>query len=180
MSPSPSAFAAEWIATLAKSAAMPRQALDVAMGRGRHALVLARYGFETFGVDVDVDAVRAAMESAARESLRIRGWCANLTATPLPERAFDVVLVTRYLQRDLFPAIQASLRAGGCVVYETFTTAQRELGAGPRSPDHLLQPGELRSAFDGLDVLFYEELKVVEGDRPEALARLVAQRRSRF
>src|SRR5436190_6185341 len=176
MSASPSAFAAEWIATLAMQAQTPRKALDVAMGRGRHALLLARTGFETYGVDIDVDMVTAAMQSAAREGLKIRGWCADLTAAPLPDSVFDVVIVTRYLQRDLFPSIKASLRMGGCVVYETFTTAQLKLGTGPRSPEHLLHPGELRSAFDGWDVLFYDELKVVEGERPEAVARLVAQR----
>ena len=87
------------------------------------------------------------------------------------QRVFDVVVVTRYLQRDLFASIKGSLRLGGCVVYETFTTAQLELGTGPRSPDHLLRAGELRTAFADWDVMFYEEV-----DRPEAVARLVAQR----
>src|SRR5690242_18002995 len=113
MSAPPSAFAADWIATLAASAPAPRKALDVAMGRGRHALLLARHGFETYGVDVDVHAVRAAKGSAAREGLIIRGWCADLTEAPLPDRVFDVVVVTRYLQRDLFPSLKASLRLGG-------------------------------------------------------------------
>ena len=34
---------------------------------------------------------------------------------------------------------------GGVVLYETFTTAQRALGTGPTSPDHLLEPGELQA-----------------------------------
>ena len=180
MSAPPSPFAAEWIARLAMSAPSPGKALDVAMGRGRHALLLARQGFETFGVDVNLDAVKAAMQSAAEERLHIRGWCADLTTTRLPDRVFDVVIVTRYLQRDLFPSLQASVRLGGYVIYETFTTAQRELRTGPTSPDHLLRPGELRSMFDAWDVLFYDEPKVVEGDRPEAVARLVAQRPFKF
>ena len=141
------------------------------MGRGRHALLLARHGFQTFGVDLKCDAVRDAMETAAREGLRIRGWCADLTASPLPVGAFDVVVVARYLQRDLFDAIKASLTPRGCVIYETFTTAQLALGVGPKSPNYLLKPGELRSAFADWDVLFYEEV-----DAPEAVARLVALR----
>ena len=180
MSASPSVFVGEWIATLAASAQKPCTALDVAMGRGRHALLSARHGFETFGVDIDLDAVRAAKRSAERERLQIRGWCADLTTAHLPERVFDLVIVARYLQRDLFASLKASLRVGGYVVYETFTTAQRELGTGPRSPDHLLQPRELMSAFDEWDVLRYDELTVVEGGRPEAIARLVARRPFRF
>lgn len=178
MSPAPSPFAAEWISTLAVPAATPKKALDVAMGRGRHALLLARHGFETFGVDRRFDVVKEAMQAAARQGLQLRGWCADLTATPLPARVFDLVIVTRYLQRDLFAPLKESMRAGGCVVYETFTTAQRELGTGPSSHDHLLRPGELLSAFTDWEVLFYDELVAVDGvgDRPEAVARLVAQR----
>lgn len=141
------------------------------MGRGRHALLLAQHGFRTFGVDLNLDAIKGAMQNAAREHLQIRGWCADLTVSRLPARAFDVVVVTRYLQRDVFPSIKAALTSGGCVIYETFTVAQLELGTGPTSPDHLLRPGELLSAFDGWEVMFYEEV-----DRPEAVARLVAQR----
>ena len=177
MSALPSAFAAEWISTLAVPAPKRQKALDIAMGRGRHALLLARHGFETFGVDLKLDAVKEAMEMAAREGLQIRGWCADLTASPLPAHVFDVVIVTRYLQRDLLPSIGTSLRDGGCVIYETFTVAQRELGTGPTSSAHLLRPGELLSAFDGWDVMFYEEVTDLETGRPEAVARLVAQRR---
>jgi len=59
------------------------------------------------------------------------------------------------------------------VLYETFTTAQRALGSGPTSPDHLLEPGELRRVFEGFDVLFYEEVTA-----PEAIARIVARSRA--
>jgi tellurite methyltransferase len=168
---SPSTFVAASISTLVVPARLPRKALDIAMGRGRHALLLARHGFHTFGVDANHDAVRDAMQTAARERLRIRGWCADLTVSSLPAGIFDVVVVTRYLQRDLFDAIKACVARGGVVIYETFTVAQRQLGSGPTSPDHLLQPGELRSAFENWDVLSYEEV-----DAPEAVARLVAQR----
>jgi hypothetical protein len=63
------------------------------------------------------------------------------------------------------------VKAGGVVLYETFTVNQRQLGFGPTSPDHLLQPGELRHQFDGFEVLFHEEVDV-----PEAVARIVARR----
>jgi SAM-dependent methyltransferase len=141
------------------------------MGRGRHALLLARRGFHTFGVDLNFDAVKDAMQKAASEGLQIHGWCADLTVSRLPLRAFDIVVVTRYLQRDLFPSIRESLTPGGCVIYETFTVAQRVLGTGPTSADHLLRSGELPLAFNDWDVMFYEEV-----DRPEAVARLVARR----
>ena len=169
MSASP--FVADWIATLALDKSS--RALDLAMGRGRHALVLARNGFQTFGVDVKLDAVRDAVGAAALEHLTVRGWCADLTMFPLPPAAFDLVIVTRYLQRDLLPSMRSAVRPGGYVIYETFTVLQRALGVGPTSPDHLLAPGELRALFAGWDVIFDEEVVT-----PEAVARIVARKPS--
>jgi 2-polyprenyl-3-methyl-5-hydroxy-6-metoxy-1,4-benzoquinol methylase len=179
MSPSP--FIVEWLERIARErgpstrlgAGADLRALDVAMGRGRHALPLARAGFRTFGVDVNLKAVRAAMTEAQREGVRIEGWCADLTQHPLPRGRFALVVVSRYLQRDLFPPLQAALAPAGVVVYETFTTHQRALGRPPTSADHLLEPGELRRRIEGLELLFYEEVLA-----PDAVARLVARSRS--
>jgi tellurite methyltransferase len=170
MSASP--FAAAWIGRLAPTRADSPRALDLAMGRGRHALILARHGFKTFGVDRELDAVRDAVGAAAGEGLIVRGWCADLKMTPLPTSAFDLIVVTRYLQRDLFPALRAAVRPGGHVIYETFTVLQRALGSGPTSPDHLLGRGELKAWFDGWEVIASEEAAT-----PEAVARLVARKR---
>jgi SAM-dependent methyltransferase len=169
MSSSP--FIVEWIDRLARDGRGTRRALDVAMGRGRHAVDLARAGFHTFGVDVKMDAVRDAKAAALASGMRVHAWCADLTEHPLPSARFDIVLVSRYLQRDLFPSLRDAVLPGGAVVYETFTTAQCALGTGPRSPDHLLEPGELRTRFDGWDVLFYEETSA-----PEAVARIAARK----
>lgn len=167
----PSAFVDDWVARLAGVVPAPRRALDLAMGRGRHALPLARAGYRTFGVDVSLDAVRDAMMTAAADGVIVRAWCADLTEHPLPTARFELVVVSRYLQRDLFPALRAAVARGGAIVYETFTTAQRALDTGPRSADHLLEPGELLREFQSFDVLFYEEIAT-----PEAVARLVARR----
>jgi tellurite methyltransferase len=171
MSSSP--FIVDWIGRLAREERVTRRALDLAMGRGRYAVDLARAGFRTFGVDVRLEAVRDAAAAAAAVGVRVHGWCADLMQHPLPHAWFDVVLVSRYLQRDLFPALRAAVVPGGAVLYETFTIAQRAHGTGPRSADHLLEPGELRTRFDGWDVLFCEETS-----EPEALARIAARKPS--
>jgi len=161
----------EWIARIAGGGPANLRALDVAMGRGRHALPLARAGFRTFGVDIAFEPLRDAIAAAAAEHLALHGWCADLTQHPLPDRRFDLVLVDRYLQRNLFDALRAACVPGGVVLYETFTTAQRAHGTGPKSPDHLLEPGELRERFAGFEELFYEETTA-----PEAVARIAARR----
>jgi tellurite methyltransferase len=167
----PSQFIVEWAAAMASACPSPCRALDLAMGRGRHALILAKCGFRVFGVDLNQDAVRGAVARAAANGLVVRGWCADLTEFPLARERFELIVVTRYLQRDLFPTLSDALTPGGVVLFETFTEAQRGRGRGPTSPDHLLAPGELRARFDAFEVLFYEEVT-----EPDAVARIVARK----
>jgi tellurite methyltransferase len=129
---------------------------------------LAAAGYDTFGVDLNLQSLHEAREAVPQ----LHAWCADLTSHPLPRSRFDVVVVARYLQRDLFVALRDAIVPGGVVLYETFTIHQRRLGRGPTSPDHLLQPGELRARFDGFDVLAYEEVS-----EPDAVARLAARKR---
>jgi SAM-dependent methyltransferase len=168
---SPSPFVIEWLDEIAGRVPAPGRALDLAMGSGRHALCVARKGLRTYGVDINLAALRSATRHAEADRLMLRCWCADLTTFPLPVGRFELVIVTRYLQRDLFPSIRRAIAPGGFLLYETFTIDQRAHGVGPSSADHLLERGELREAFRGLDVLFYQEVQA-----PEAVARLVARK----
>jgi SAM-dependent methyltransferase len=169
-SSAPSPFIEAWVTRIQQERHGGR-ALDVAMGRGRHARLLAASGFTTFGVDITLDAVRTAVKHAAANGLVIHGWCADLTQTPLPDAAFDLILVCRYLQRDLFHALERALTPGGILLYETFTVKQHAYGRGPTSDRYLLNVGELPTLASGLTVLSYEEI-----DAPDAVARLAARR----
>jgi tellurite methyltransferase len=171
----PSAFVEEWISKLSSRIGAPRRALDLAMGRGRHALLLAAAGFRTYGVDISYDAISNAVARGRLEHLELLTWCADLTIATLPSRRFELIVVTRYLQRDLCPAVIDALVPGGVLLYETFTELQKGRGRGPQSPDHLLRIEELRALFAELDEIFYEELSDPGAD---ALARLAARKRS--
>ena len=171
----PSAFVAYWSEQLIPTLPHPQRALDIAMGRGRHAIVLARLGFEAYGVDWRQDVVAEAVRRAHMSGVRLRAWCADLTAHPLPPGFFALIVVTRYLQRDLFDALSRSLMPGGVLLYETFTEKQRAFGRGPTSPDHLLVPDELRTRVPELEVVHFEEV-----EESEAVARLVARRPRSF
>ena len=170
----PSPFIVEWAATLKDGIPAHRRALDLAMGRGRHACALALLGYRVFGVDLNGEAVDEARRRAAACGAAVRAWRADLTVYPLPRERFELLVVARYLQRDLFPMLRAALVTGGALLYETFTEAQRSLGRGPKSPDHLLRSGELASHLRGFDILFEQE--VMEKD---ALARVVALKTGR-
>jgi tellurite methyltransferase len=169
---SPSLFVVEWLRRLGEQRSGGR-ALDVAIGRGRHTAAIAGAGFRTFGVDCDLDALQAAVTEARGHGISVNVWCADLVSYPLPRSRFDLIVVARYLQRDLFSSLVNALMPSGVLIYETFTTKQRAHGIGPTSPDHLLEPGELTRALSVLDLLFYEEVS-----DPEAVARFVGRRAS--
>ena len=76
-----------------------------------------------------------------------------------------------YLERELFPQIEAGLKSGGILVYKTYTREQVAIGSGPSHPMHLLEGNELLRAFGNLGVLHYRETI-----RDKAVAELVARK----
>ena len=150
--------------------------LDIAMGSGRNALFLAARGYDVTGIDISAVAAERCREEAARLGLHISAICADLASYQLPESAFDVILNLYYLQRDLYPRVERALTPGGLLVFETFTTEQRQEGWGPTQDEHLLRPRELPSLFPGLEQLLYRE-GVAESERGiKHVAGLVARR----
>ena len=96
--------------------------LDLACGYGRHALALARMGYEVVGVDITPAYVEDARENAAREGLPARFILADIREVAF-ECEFDAVLnmadgAIGYLEDDgenlkIFDAIARALRPGG-------------------------------------------------------------------
>ena len=130
------------------------EALDVACGRGRHALWLATQGFVVRALDRDAEAVADVNAGARRQGLEVHAEVIDLEGgdTRIEAGPFDVVVVTHYLHRPLFPQLLGALGAGGVLVYETFTRAQAQRGK-PTNPAFLLEPGELLDLVMPLDVL---------------------------
>jgi SAM-dependent methyltransferase len=198
-----SPFVAEWLPRVVaelNGRPGPRRALDLAMGEGRHAIPLVEAGFVTYGVDIAVDRLRRARRMLLEHRLHVIQWAADLDTYPLPAEHFDLLFCTRFLLRARWPDLKRSVRPGGFVMYETFTTGQIARGfgpsansgpsrgstsslrpepaegrarsrGGPSSPEHLLHPGELARAFGDWTVLHSAEV-----EDPAALARLVARK----
>ena len=135
---------------------LPRggEVLDLACGRGRHALLLSSAGYKVRAVDRDEGKISALAAHAARLDLPIVAEVLDLeSGTPdLGEGAYDLVLVTHYLHRPLFPALTRTLRPGGLLLYETFTVDQARAGH-PTNPEFLLEHGELARLVAPLEVL---------------------------
>jgi len=135
---------------------LPRggKVLDVACGRGRHALLLASAGFDVHAIDRDPDAIAFVQATAERLRLSLTCEVVDLETDPLPAlpAPCDAVLVFNYLHRPLMPSLRAALAPGGRLFYETFTLQQAERGH-PRNPAFLLQAGELPTLAAPLAVL---------------------------
>jgi rhodanese-related sulfurtransferase len=135
---------------------LPRdgKVLDVACGRGRHALLLASAGFDVHAIDRNPEAIAFLRDTAARMSLRVDAQVMDLETDPPPDlpSGFDAIVVFNYLHRPLFPALKAALKPGGRIFYETFTTRQAERGH-PKNPDFLLRDGELAELLSPLSIL---------------------------
>jgi SAM-dependent methyltransferase len=150
--------------------------LDLACGRGRHALAAARLGLSVLALDRNEPALR---ELQRRAPPRVRCVRTDLEAgfgIPVAPASCGAILVFRFLFRPLASAIVEALKPGGLLLYETFTNRQREFSEGPKNTDFLLDSGALVRLFSALEPLHYEEVLTV-GPRPAALARLAARRR---
>jgi SAM-dependent methyltransferase len=147
-------------------------ALDVACGRGRHALWLAERGSSVVAVDRNPDAIAHLRQAAAARGLPIVASVWDLeTGTPaLGPGTFDIVVVFCYLHRPLFPELVASVRPGGLLIYETFTRAQAARGK-PTNPDFLLEEGELRRLVQPLEIVDWREGTFDEREVASVVAR---------
>ncbi|MAJ58815.1 MAG: hypothetical protein CBC48_01945 [bacterium TMED88] len=152
--------------------------IDVACGRGRHALPAARAGLPILGVDRSSNFLAELKNNALALGEDIPCLRTDLESSPhlpLREASCGAVLVFRYLHRPLCGVLADLLAPGGLLVYETFTEAQQTRAYGPSRPEFLLKKGELPLLFPSLEVESYEELEHGR-PRPDAIARLVARK----
>ena len=171
----PSALLNDWIARLP-----PGQALDLACGAGRNALLLARNGFEVTAVDISAAGLERA-RCAARDAAVEIDWRQHDLDEPLAVTGnFQVICLFRYLSQPLIRRLPELLAPGGMLLVEEHLAAQQgQLEspiAGPSNPAFLIAPGELGALLEGLTVLHQEEGVVTDPDgRHVALSRFVGK-----
>lgn len=131
----------------------PGRALDLACGAGRNALWLAARGWKVTAVDGS---------AAAIEILRSRSTAIDARVADLERGEFqiapgswDLIVICRYLQRDLFEPAKAGLVPGGVLI------AVALLQEGGRTR-HRVKPGELATYFQQWEVLYSREDAVAE------------------
>lgn len=151
------------------------RALDVACGKGRHAILIAQSGLQVRAIDASADAIATLRGEAERLGLPIETALVDLETEPPPslgESLYDMIVVFNYLHRPLMPSIRAAVKPGGRIFYETFTARQAVRGH-PRNPAFLLKDGELRELMVPFVVLRSRE-GAIHG---RFIASIVAERR---
>lgn len=151
------------------------RALDLAGGMGRHAIWLARQGWQTTLIDISRVALDTARKRSSGEKLALEFIETDLDSYTLPRSAFDLVLVFNFLQRSMFNSLRESVRPGGVLIYKTRMQPRND-DEGPEIDGYLLGPDELPRIFSGFQVLDY---RVETGSRGP-LAALVAQKSVNF
>ncbi len=152
-------------------------ALDLASGLGGNALLLSQQGLETTAWDLSSVGIEKLSCLAQQRSLSINAQVRDVIQNTPEENSFDVIVVSYFLQRELFPALLAALKPAGLLFYETFIV-EKPAGTGPSNPDYLLKQNELLSLCDGLIIRAYREEGMV-GDMAQGsrnIAMLVGQK----
>ncbi|RDH90502.1 MAG: SAM-dependent methyltransferase [endosymbiont of Seepiophila jonesi] len=131
-------------------------ALDLACGLGGNAMELARFGLEVSAWDISSVAVERLQHLAASEGLVLNAEQRDVEQDLLTENAFDVIVVSYFLNRDLMLALIAALKPGGLIFYQTFTRIAVS-DTGPSNPAYRLGDNELIALLSPLSVRFYRE-----------------------
>ena len=158
-----------WIVQWAGLVPPDATVLDLAAGRGRHALFFAERGHKVVAVDRDIGRLPAhpGIEPLATDLEDGSPW-------PLPGRCFGAVVVTNYLHRPLMSALLETIEPGGVLLYQTFMIGNERFGK-PSRPEFLLKDGELLELVRGAFSVTAYEARLVSD--PMAMVQRIAARR---
>jgi 2-polyprenyl-3-methyl-5-hydroxy-6-metoxy-1,4-benzoquinol methylase len=158
---------------------LPRQgqALELACGLGANALLLAEAGLAVDAWDISPVALQKLDRQAQTKGLQINTAAVLIDTDHLTGKSYDVIVISRFLDRTLCNAIMAALKPGGLLFYQTFTRHKLDK-SGPSNPDYLLARNELLQLFAPLTVIYYQEYPAIgdlqRGNRNEA--QLIGQK----
>lgn len=135
------------------------RALDLACGLGENSLFLGQLRYEVEALDISEVAIRHLQELVQNRQLSIHTHVCDLTKfndSKLKKHSFDLVIITYYLDRSIFPVIRSLLTKNGYFFMETFykSPLMKEEGI---SPQYKLSSRELLEVFCDMKVLYYEE-----------------------
>lgn len=125
------------------------QALDLASGLAGNARFLARCGLTTQAWDISQTATDLVNKWAKTQGLtNLTAYCKDIKATVLKPASFDVIVVSQYLDRDIFSALAQALKPNGLLFYQTFLAPVQD--QAPSNPAFYLQSGEMPQVWSSM------------------------------
>lgn len=158
------------------------KALDLACGLGGNARLLAQCGFKVDAWDISDTALTQLNNWAAVNRFAITPMLCDFEQMLFPFQQYDVIVISRYLNRSLWPQILQALKPNGKLFFQTFLAPVQ--ANGPNNPDYYLQAGELQKLFQNDQAWADFELKVygegwlAESNRSHRYAWMIADKHS--
>ncbi|MBF0455435.1 MAG: class I SAM-dependent methyltransferase [Magnetococcales bacterium] len=133
------------------------RALDVACGLGGNALFLAKVGLQVEGWDFSSKAIAQLQQEAQQQEVVLSAEVRDVVEQPWPKKRYDLITVSRFLDRSLTLSMVEALKPGGLLFYQTFV--QWKVGErGPKDLAYRLGKNELLTLFvPALSLVFYRE-----------------------
>ena len=143
------------------------KALEIACGQGGNACYLASRGLKTLAWDISPVAI-AKLDNIKNDwSPNLNAEIRDVTRVSFPRDCFDIIVVSRFLDRTVSASIVSALKPGGLLYYQTFVVG-KDPKIGPSNRDYLLTENELLSMFSALTPrVFYDVSRV--GDLSKGL-----------
>jgi SAM-dependent methyltransferase len=160
----------QWIVQWAGLVAPQAAVLDLAAGRGRHALLFAERGHKVTAIDRDVSGLpaHANIEPLQADLEDGSPW-------PLADRRFGAVVVTNYLHRPLMLHVREAVAPGGVLLYQTFMAGNERFGK-PSRPEFLLKDGELLELVRAEFSVIAYEARLISEPAMAMVQRIAARR----
>ncbi len=132
------------------------KALDLACGHAGNAIFLQKAGMESYAWDISDVAINQLNTYCKQQRVDIHTEIRDVRKLPPEKNSFDVIVVSRYLERGLIPELKSAVRTGGLILYQTFTQ-ERVGNIGPDNPAYRLTKNELLRFFDNWSIRAYHE-----------------------
>ena len=131
-------------------------ALDLACGYGSNAICLEMYGLKFSAWDISKIALEKLSLRSKEFDFIINCEIRDVLQQPPEPDTFDIIVVSKFLDRKLIKYIRHAIKPNGLIFYQTFIK-DRIIKSGPENPNYQLNENELLDFFEDWKLIFYRE-----------------------
>ena len=131
-------------------------ALDLACGYGSNAICLAMNGLNVSAWDISKIALEKLSLRSKEFDFIINCEIRDVLQQPPEPDTFDIIVVSKFLDRKLIKYIRHAIKPNGLIFYQTFIK-DRIIKSGPENPNYQLNENELLDFFEDWKLIFYKE-----------------------